>query len=296
MILSIRTLSCRAVRRAALLGPLLGLAFLLPSHSAVGQAIDAGTNRVASPDAPAIVAVRLKSGRTFVGHVDARTDAATLWLRIEDGRTTLWRPIAWQRVEQAVVGTDQRTPQQLRDDAPRLASPFDATRNAWPSAPPEPVSDRVAERSGASSARVRALSIDVRFANWDADAEDDGFVAAIAPLDETGRPLATTGTLTVELVGMTGPRTPNWAGIPIAPESQRPTLETWTVQLSTDRFLDGVAHVRLPFTGGDPADDPRLGSFGVVRARLAVPGSDVVEAELDPVRLRPLGKIGNPGR
>jgi hypothetical protein len=46
------------------------------------------------------VSVLAQSGRTFVGLVDARTDGETLWLRFEHGRSTMWRPIAWQRVRQ----------------------------------------------------------------------------------------------------------------------------------------------------------------------------------------------------
>lgn len=274
----------------------VGVCLMLPWSLLAGQDPDSAATADDLFDAPAVVQVRVKSGRTFAGHIDVRSDAETLWLRVEDGRTTLWRPIAWNRVDHATIGEESFTRETLRTNAGRFSSSYDASKRLGDMPPREPAADESAPRIARIQGRVRALSIDVRFANWDADAEDDGLVAAIAPLDETGRPIPAAGTLTVELIGMTGPRSPNWAGIPIAPTEQRPTLETWTVQLMPDQFLDGVAHVRLPLTRGDPADDPRLGSFGVVRARFAVPGSDVVEAELDPVRLRPLGRIGVPGR
>jgi hypothetical protein len=240
------------------------------------------------------VSVRVKSGRTFTGHVDARTDATTLWLRFEDDRATLWRPIAWQRVQSASAGEKNYSAEELRGVATRLGTTEAAARREWPARQSNShTSATTSIETVAESSTVRALSLDVRFANWDADRDDDGLIAAITPIDDAGRPVAASGTLSVELIGMTAPRTVDYAGIAVAHEQERPTLETWTVQLAPNDFLDGTAQVRLPFRNGEPADDPRLQNFGVLRARLTVPGSDVVEAELDPIRLRSTVKVGS---
>lgn len=240
------------------------------------------------------VSVRVKSGRTFVAYLDARTDDKTLWLRFEGDRATLWRPIAWHRVESATLGAKTFTADQLRQAAARLASTESAARQAWPAPQTNNDATEFATREPAPSApHVSALSLDVRYANWDADHDDDGFIAAVTPLDDSGHAVTATGTLTVELIGMTAPRTIDYAGIPVTHEQERPTLETWTVQLDAADFLDGTAQVRLRFRNGDPAEDPRLQNHGVLHARLAVPGSNVVEAELDPIRLRSTTKVGS---
>ncbi|MEX2185784.1 MAG: hypothetical protein WD875_03275 [Pirellulales bacterium] len=284
---------------------LSALAMLPPGRLSAQQS--AATDATAEESPPrARATVRVASGRTFAGFIDARTNGDTLWLRVEHGQTTLWRPIAWRRVVDVSIAGESMPGEAFRNVADRFASKEDADRLAPrhddtpPSAPPldGPLRDGPALERPPLETRpagsVRSLSLDVRLANWDADADDDGLVAFVTPLDDTGRPTSATGTLTVDLIGTTGPRRPNWAATPRDINERRPVLETWTVQLVPDDFsgVDGSASVRLPFARGEPADDARLGSFGVVRARFAAPGADLVEAVIDPVRLRPLGKVG----
>jgi hypothetical protein len=289
-----------ASRRA--IGPLAlaCLAVVIASAPLAAQQNDASQQNAAAAqldplfDEQPKFTVRVKSGRTFAGYIDTRTDAQTLWLRVEDKQTTLWRPIAWHRVESASTGEQTFSAAELQSAAARLATSENAARRQWPSSPNRNQTIEPARfEAPAEAPAVRALWLDARFANWDADRDDDGLIAAVTPIDDAGRPSAASGTLSVELIGMTGPRTVDYAGIPIAPAEERPTLETWTVQLDAADFLDGTAQVRLPFRNGDPADDPRLQNHGVLRARLNVPGSDVVEAQLDPIRLRSTIKVGS---
>ena len=58
---------------------------------------------VASAVAAPPVTVHLQSGRSFTGYVDLDTSPAELVLRVEMGRSTLWRPIAWDRVVSAEI-------------------------------------------------------------------------------------------------------------------------------------------------------------------------------------------------
>jgi hypothetical protein len=275
----------------ASVGPALGQDISAPDAGTIAVAAD--TNGAATTEA-AVATVLVKSGRTFVGLVDARTDASTLWLRFEHGRSTLWRPIEWHRVVDIAIDGEKLSGEEFQRVAAKYATDEDPGRRTWP------VSDSQidaatageAEREALAMGRVRSLSVDVRFANWDADADDDGLAVMIAPLDELGRGVAADGTLTVDLIAMTGKRRPLWPPVAHEPDVERPVLESWTVQLSPRDFVDGLATVKLEFTHGDPAANPLVHSLGVVRARFASPGSDVVEAVVDPVRLRPLAKIG----
>ena len=303
----VRSSARRLVWPTAMFAASLGLCATLPLFAQPQPAPSGGAETESAPPAPATV--RLASGRTFTGFVDTRTDGHTLWLRFEHGRTTLERPIAWSRVVDVQIAGDTYQGDGFRAVAVRFATAEDPQRRIFPApadrdvslpraspldGPPlggPPTPDRV--RSA-----VRSLLLDAGLANWDADADDDGLIAYVTPLDANGRPTPAAGTLSIDLIGMTGPRRPTWSATSRGPDEQRPVLETWTVGLSPDDFatVDGAAAVRLPFTRGEPADNPHLRSFGVLRARFAVPGSDLVEAEIDPLRLRPLGKIGTVGR
>lgn len=258
------------------------------SRDAASDTIGASTAEIAA------ATVLVKSGRTFVGLVDARTDQGTLWLRFEHGRSTLWRPIEWDRVVQVAVDGDHYSGEEFQRVAAKYATHEDSGRRNWianASQSDETATGNTTEITSTTH-RVRALSIDVQFANWDADAQDDGLLARVAPLDEFGRAIAADGTLTVDLIAMTGKRRPLWPIASHEPDVERPVLESWTFQLSPGDFVDGIATLKLEFAHGDPAANPLVHSLGVVRARFASPGSDLVEAVVDPVRLRPVAKIG----
>jgi len=265
----------------------------VPTPDARTSDAESDTNGASTGEAAAAT-VLVKSGRSFVGLVDARTDSRTLWLRFEHGRSTLWRPIEWHRVVQVAIDGERHSGEEFHRVAAKYATHEVPGRQTWPTNDSESnaaiTGDAVNETS--ATHRVRALSTDIRFANWDADAEDDGLMATIVPLDEHGRALGADGTLTVDLIAMTGKRRPLWPLAAHEPDVERPVLESWTVQLSPSDFVDGIATVKLEFSHGDPAANPLVHSLGVVRARFASPGSDLVEAVVDPVRLRPLAKIG----
>lgn len=267
--------------------------------------VDADTNEPppnAATSDPPTAAVSLASGRTFTGYIDTRTAGDTLWLRFEYGHAILWRPIEWSRVVSASVGAKEYDAAAFRKVASGLAST--AKKAAWEdhhATTDEALSELEASQPtnhggrNRSDSQPRSLAAAARVGNWDADAANDGVVVHLAPLDGAGLLRAATGTLTAELIGVTGRRRATGADVSYGPNDQRPVIESWSVQLSPKDFGDRGAVVNLPFLSGNPADRLELGNLGTLRLKFSVPGSDVLESVIDPIRLRQIGQVGEAG-
>ncbi len=259
----------------------------------------AGQADAAKPDdGPAELTVSLQSGRTFTAAVDVRTNAEQLWLRFEDGATTFWRPIRWERVVAAdyegrsIAGEELRAvAEQIesrgRMDAEALPPPAEAV--AAPVAPVAEVVPSVLVPAPVALPPVRSLAIEARAANWDADVEIDGLLVTAYALDGAGCAVPVQGVLSVEAIG-TQPSAlrsefVHSRGAPF------PRLGQWTQQIETFTAPAGGACVRLPFRTLHPEFDLELGAYGLVHARLVVPGQGVFEASAGLVRVQPYSPI-----
>jgi hypothetical protein len=236
------------------------------------------------------VSVTVVEGRTFVAEVDGRSDDRLLWLRFENGRTTIRRSIAWSKVAAVREGATPSTVARLRDLAMHARAAERATPTISPGATATPSAKgslrtwRVpvdpTAAAAAKAATVRSLQIDASPANWDADVEVDGVMLGFAALDEYGAPVAVGGTLEVELIAERLP--------PYSRGNAFPVLARWTraVVVEETEQSGGYGRARLEFQAQHPEYELSLPRFALVHARLSVPGQGVFEASLDGLSLR----------
>ncbi len=259
-----------------------------------GHSIAAGQEKTPTAESPtedgaaraAIATVEVASGRRFSGVIDPRTSAQELVLRTEYEFASVTRPIEWSRVVRVTVGDDRYGGGDFRAIASRFAIPSREPPAPLPGDPFETLEDE------APTPVPRSLWADARVANLDRDAEDDGLVVQIVPLDEFGRVAPASGTLRVDLIAKTGVRRPSTAVSSRGPDVQRPVVESWTRQVSAAEFSHNGAFVRLLYAGENPADNPHLHNLGAARVTFTVAGVNQLEAIIDPIRLREVGTIG----
>lgn len=228
--------------------------------------------------------VEVGSGRRFAADIDPRTDQETLWLSFGERSAKVARPIQWDRVVRVSdeTGTYSRAefiPVALaraaavaaegRDAASRRSTAVvPAALEVFPDLAPAPLSPRVTH-----------VDVDAFVANWDPDVEADGVVVYVTPVDRHGNDASINGTLVVELFG----ERPT-----VRPEGEKfPRLGRWTRTLTPDDFGPRGAVVRLKFQAVHPEFDRRVSSYGLLHARLNVPGSGAFETSVSTLRIRP---------
>ena len=236
----------------------------------------------------ALVTIGTRSGRSFTAELDERTSGACLWLRWNKAGAVLLRPILWTQVREVVVDGETYTPGELRtvlakaeravndpftDDAESVPRPAAMLRNG--SAPRVPTHE--------PRIPVRSLRVDAYAANWDPYVPSDGVVVHILPLDAWGSAVPAAGTLELELIGQARsvPRGSYGAVL----------LGSATVVLDPEQFGPAGYICRIPFQNTSPEFNAGLRSFGLVHARLSVPGDGVFEATAATVRVRPYSAL-----
>ncbi len=212
------------------------------------------------------VTISVKSGREFTGQIDAQTDALQLRLLIARDGMSICRPIAWSQIVGVRQAEREWTIDALRFTVSNLSS-------TWI----EPTT---------------AIEIDAYAANWDADVEVDGLVVRITPTDASGKATTVQGTLYVEWIA---PRpaalvTQNYRrGRDLGPRFVQ--AGRWTRRVTNDLTGPEGVTFRLPFRASHPEFDLDLGDFGLVNARLAVPGQGVLNASNAMVCVRPYSVV-----
>jgi len=262
----------------------------------------------------ATVAVGLRSGKVFVGLVDPKANNRQLWLRTSRAGIELRRPIDWENILLVRQGDREFSGEEFRGEV--LSSQTVATSLRMneadelpaPSVVAAPESNQVPPHVGEKPAAVRpkewlpdhrmaqfiqaaranntqvcSLSIDAQVANLNRTVEADGLVLHIYPLDGAGNMIPVDGTLDVELVASVPPGWPR--GEPL------PSIGRWSFRLIPQQFGPAGAIVKLPFQGVHPEFDLNLGPFGLVHARLSIPGNGSFEASQAALRIRPYSVI-----
>jgi hypothetical protein len=236
------------------------------------------------------VMVRTKSGRTFRGEVDSKTDDARLWLRFGSTNVQIVRSIDWSQVVSVTSGGRTFDAAGFRPIAAKVSS-------AAPKRPPraaaryaEPTDERLAEQA-LPYAPPRAVSLEIFAypANWDSDVEVDGLVVTIVPRDDYGDMAPVSGSLEVELVTEM-----SRAGeMIISGQSQVRTqrIGRWTHRVLAQDFDTLGASYRLPYQAIHPEFQRNVINLSLVNARLSVPGSGTLNASTTDVRIRPLSTI-----
>ncbi len=246
----------------------------------------------ARPTPDETVAIELASGRTCTGLIDARTDAALLWLRWERGAAAMSQPIEWDRVVKArVAGQElsgaefQRAVKAIRRDVPPPAKSPAAGNTIIIKGSPDATGAAVVPASAATPAtpRVQSLAIEATVANWDAAPAVDGLLVRVDPLDAAGAVVPAQGLLEVELIGRSA-----GAVIQSQPFSR---LASWSQPVRVADFGANGAVYRLPFQGIPPEYDTHVAPRGAVLARLSVPGQGTFQATASAVRIRPYSAV-----
>lgn len=133
---------------------------------------------------------------------------------------------------------------------------------------------------------VATIRCDAWLANWDADAEFDGFLVDIAALDSRGRTLDVQGTVQAELIGVD--YQPGYLNSS-SPGGRVPIeLSRWSQPWEKQR-----RYVQLEYQTRDPQRDGNLSRYAMLKVRLTIPGHGVFEQQLDGLRTRPFSPVGN---
>jgi hypothetical protein len=241
---------------------------------------------VGAPQAAASdpVTVLLASGRRFTGAIDARSDDAQLWLRVESGPITLLRPIDWDRVRTAQIRDKQLTADELHDQSAMLKSTQPVLERDETGGPPSdgPLHTRN-DDSAVGHAQVRAIQIDAVLGHWSATTEATGVVVTLQPLDDHGNLVAIDGVLDVDLIGQR---------LTVVTEGNGfPQLAHWTTAVRPADFSASGAVYEFPFQAVNPDFHFDLDPHALVHARLNVPGQGSFEASQPMVRIRAYSSV-----
>jgi hypothetical protein len=238
------------------------------------------------------VTIALVDGRQFVAAVDGQTSDALLWLRFENGPTTIRRSFRWSTIRTMREGTKEVDAARVRE----------LGRQAGAAAPkPAPIANAkpVAIASTRGTLRtwrlpndapadlppftgtIRAIDIDAYLANWDSDVEADGVVVTLAALDQFGAPAPVIGTVEAELIGERLP--------PYSLGNAFPVLGRWQQAISVaDIANEGAVHrLRFDFWPQQHPDyQLYLPRYALLHVRFSIPGQGTFEASRDGISLR----------
>ncbi|WP_146562425.1 hypothetical protein [Posidoniimonas corsicana] len=198
------------------------------------------------------VVVSTTDGGILRGFVDARTTNSRLWLTAASDGVSIT----------SVTPADA-----VVDVAAGVAEEWKVGLVADPSVVADPVV--VARLGNGYDPRVASLQVVARAANWDSDANVDGVLAWVQPLDANGRLLPVEGSARCELqayhINHRGEHLP------------LPTQQ-WQQPLTVESFGSDGAVIRVPLRQLADAVGEERPCVGVLKVRLLVPGAGVYDA------------------
>lgn len=223
------------------------------------------------------VVAHLKNGRKLTGVVDAQTTTARLWLRLNETNIVAhssvdWRDVARVQAQGRNYSADEFRPQALRQksDVPNRVFANRVAENK-----------RNAVDESKVTPRVQSFRIEAELANWDRDAEVDGFEVHLYPLDAARNIVPVNGMVNLQLIGQN--LTPDLMFEPVGENYSR--LERYSERISRDRFEDREVVVRLPFRRIHPEFEVDVRIYGQLNASLSVDGQGIYDATV-PVIMR----------
>jgi|GEM_PF-4527916 len=195
------------------------------------------------------VSVQLADGRVIKGDLDSRrTDSKRIW--IEQRSTNVIVSSSFPRKD--VISVSAIPAQTTVADLP----------NPFVDDDPTAAVSAIAPKKWAKP-RVHSIEFEAALANWDQDAELDGILLTIFPLDEHRRILPVNGTAYVSLASWT-----------VEHRQQRVrSVEKWNRRVGPrDSSVHGIA-VKLPFKNLRRMRDRYYYNVGQLNVRLSVHGS-----------------------
>jgi hypothetical protein len=234
--------------------------------------------------------VRLRSGRSFAGQLDARSDEKQLWLRFGKESMSILRPLAWDSVVSASMQDREISLQQLREVVRQL-EPSDAPsqiRTRVTNTPDDMATLRSDVPTTLTTSQIQTVHFEAELANWDSDVAMDGLVVTLIPADLSGRAVPARGVLQVELVAAKRRASHT---VPRGRGQVTERLGRWTQVVRAADFEYGRARLRFPFGTSHPEFDTSWASQGLVHVKFCVAGQGVFEASQDAIRIRPYAPL-----
>ncbi|MBI3865867.1 MAG: hypothetical protein HY290_28670 [Planctomycetia bacterium] len=229
------------------------------------------------------VVVHTRQGRILTGEVDAQTSRSRLWLRLTEPNIVVLSQVDWGDVARVEANGHRISAEEFLPEAERQKSLVLAGVFAKPRIDPAESGAADLKRT---TPRVRALRIEAELANWDGDAEVDGFEVRVYPLAADRSVVPVAGMLRAQLFGQN--ITPDQMFEPMRGDYDR--LEQWSQRVSVDDFSAHEAVIRLPFRSIHPEFEVDVRNNGQLNASLSVDGHGVYDATV-PVTMRTYSPI-----
>lgn len=272
-----------------LIGVFLNVVF---SSTLAKTALAAESHGLATANSDVIIFDR--DGARMTGSIAPSSDSDALKLQSVRPGIRISRNVPWERIARAEVAGHTLSADELRAIVLRLRSEmpevgYTASNSVrtgidrFHSKPSVPRSDSVGGKSPRGhqlkGEPIAWLAIDAMAAQWDSDVELDGLRLSITVYDRAGVARVVDGLLAVELWGEDS-GDPHRVG-------QFVQIGSWRQRLRPTDFSHDQAVVRLPFQAVHPEFDRSIRPYGLVFARLSIPGHGTFESSVDAVRLRP---------
>ncbi|PHR92475.1 MAG: hypothetical protein COA78_33480 [Blastopirellula sp.] len=220
--------------------------------------------------------IQLESGRTFHGVLSARTSDTQLSISSGDSHIKIIRSIQWERVQQIFLDEKQVSPERLRNLASMMRLPGEAEhqkkRNVYSNKIPAGGQD-----SKTNSSRLSSLEVDAHLAQWDNDLNYDGLLLNWFASDQSGNPILLHGKIEAELYTT---QRHSFNAVPQGNGYRYTRIGRWVYQ------INGTDSIQLPFQAANPEDDLNLGESGYLKVKFILPGSGVVQRQIEPIRIR----------
>ncbi len=135
---------------------------------------------------------------------------------------------------------------------------------------------------------VKSLTIKATVANWDQDAEVDGLLLHVQPLDGFGQTVPVEGNIDVQLATETKLAT---GGRSINRDDSFRVTERWSVPIHANQFDATGTVVKLPFRRFHPERHFDIAPDALALARLRLPTAGAFDASDAFVQLRPASRF-----
>lgn len=250
------------------------------------------------------VIVTLLDGRTPRGRLSAKSNMDWLVLVAELPEMSLESRFAARLIvdvqrlssDSPPVELPTRLPPAPRPSAlmsgefPMLSPAENSIVPHWSTCDPLPTfpSERILHGDGLDYRQsVRSLLIDSTLGNWDGDAETDGLLVRVQPLDGWGQVVPVDGHLDVELITETRLHT---GGQVIRRDAPLRVMERWSVPVHALEYDATGTVVPLTFRRFHPDRDCDIAPRALLKARLRLPSVGAFDA-IDPcVILQPIAR------
>ena len=243
-----------------------------------------------SENVPAKIRVLLNDGRWLTGRVAPDTNRQQLRLVLGTPNIVVTTVVATSDIAAIETPTGELTANEFLNQLGNYR-----VADEWSVAVPgrsQPVEQNF-RRTGVRPQRtIAAISATTRLVNWDRDAALDGLILELTAIDQSGRPVAASGQLDVELIGLHRPVSGGRSSADDQRRANAPSLESWHIPIhaageaARARDDNGTTVLKLPFRKFKPEREPDIAFVGLLKVRFGVSGVGVFETSISDVIIR----------